>query len=155
MLWQGQLMLTNRFLVATQNILLICSFWRNASWRFRLLSQAPLGCHSSYITKWASRISQERFDLQSPNFTQTFRRAPPTTTQDMTSLATSSRKLSGKNISDDFVNFSGTVWSRITKFFLFIRDNMAHKPGGPDVASCFWSAVKCRWVLHRIFESPC
>ena len=48
-------------------------------------------CHVLPIIKWAGRISQEHFDLESPNFTQTFRRTCPIITPDMTSLAASGR----------------------------------------------------------------
>ena len=44
-----------------------------------------------------AHISQELFDLESPNFTGTSTQVRPTTTPDMTSLTTSSRKLSWKN----------------------------------------------------------
>ena len=43
---------------------------------------------SSSITKCARRVSQERFDLESPNFTGTFRQTSTTAMPDMTSLAT-------------------------------------------------------------------
>ena len=51
----------------------------------------------SSITKWAGRISQEQFDLESPNFTWTSVPALSTASPDTTSLATSSRKLSWEN----------------------------------------------------------
>ena len=47
----------------------------------------------SFITKWGSRISRERFDLELPNFTGSFMSVGSTTTRDMTSLCTSGRKL--------------------------------------------------------------
>ena len=52
---------------------------------------------SSSITKWAARISLERFDLESPNFTRTSIPTCSTATSDMTSTATSGWKLSLKN----------------------------------------------------------
>ena len=45
-------------------------------------------------TKCGSRISLERFDLESSNFAWTFKPVGSTTTPDMTSLCTSGRKLS-------------------------------------------------------------
>ena len=49
---------------------------------------------SSFVTKWASRISPERLDLASPNFTRTSTPVRSITTPDMTSLTTSSWQLS-------------------------------------------------------------
>ena len=51
----------------------------------------------SFVTKWGSHISRERFDLEQPNFTRTFKHVGSTTTPDKTSLYTSSRKLQRKN----------------------------------------------------------
>ena len=48
-------------------------------------------CHR--CTNWGSRISRERFDLESPKFTWTFTPVGSTTTLDMTSKRTSGRKL--------------------------------------------------------------
>ena len=51
---------------------------------------------SATITKWTTRASQERFDLELPNFTRTSVQVWSTTTQDKTSLDSSGRKLSLK-----------------------------------------------------------
>ena len=48
-------------------------------------------------TKRGSRISRERFDIESPNFTGTFIPTCSTSPPDMTSLASSGRKLSHKS----------------------------------------------------------
>ena len=53
------------------------------------LSSLPL-----FVTKWGSRISRERFDVESPYFTRTFMPVGSTIAPDITSLSTSGRKLS-------------------------------------------------------------
>ena len=47
----------------------------------------------SFVANWGSRISRERFDLDSPHFTRTFKMDGSTITPDMTSLATSGWQL--------------------------------------------------------------
>ena len=49
---------------------------------------------SPFVMKWGSRISQERFDSESPYFTRIFIPVGSTTVTDTTSLCTSGRKLS-------------------------------------------------------------
>ena len=49
-------------------------------------------------TRWADRVSQERFDLESPNFTRTSTLTYSTSTPDMASLAPSGWKLSQKKL---------------------------------------------------------
>ena len=46
---------------------------------------------TSFVPKWGSRISREKFDLESPNFTRTFTQVGSNTTPDITSLTTSGR----------------------------------------------------------------
>ena len=53
--------------------------------------------HRSSITKWATRISWERFGLESPDFKRISTPNDSTAMSDMTTLDTSSRKLSQKN----------------------------------------------------------
>ena len=60
----------------------------------RVRQPASSSSLSLFITKWGSRISRERFDLESPKFTRTFIPVGSTTTPDMTSPCTSRRKLS-------------------------------------------------------------
>ena len=47
-----------------------------------------------FVTKWDSRISRERFNIELTNFEITFTLVPSIKTLEMTSLSTSSRKLS-------------------------------------------------------------
>ena len=77
------------------------------------------GRRSSSITKSAARISQERFDLESPSFTQTSMPTHSTATPDRASPAPFGRHLStfAKNApaenaaSDDFdPNFTGAAF---------------------------------------------
>ena len=71
-------------------------FWQNPKWRFALFVdlRLPSFVVRSSITKWAARMSQERFDLESPNFIQKSIPAHPTATRNMTSLANSGWHLS-------------------------------------------------------------
>ena len=83
----------------------------------------------SFDTKSAHWISQEPFDLESPNLIRTPTPTCSTAAQDMTSLTTSGRKLSRKTeentASNSFgYNFSRTVKARITKYDRIIRDNI-------------------------------
>ena len=65
---------------------------------FRHYAISSASCLSpSSITNWAACISQERFDLDSPNFTWTSILASSTTPPDMTSFAVSVGKLPRKN----------------------------------------------------------
>ena len=81
---------------------------------------------SFVVSKWTERIFQERFDKESPNFTQAS--APPlsSVTQEMTLLATSVQKLCRKTMEmlspKTEVNFSG---NRLTQG----RENFPPLPG--------------------------
>ena len=89
-----------------RTIFMLCfSFDHCISWNaiLLLLGKTPYDvfpvCHrvrrpSSFVTKWASRISRERFDVESPNFTWTFTPVSFTTAPDMTPLTTSGWQLS-------------------------------------------------------------
>ena len=87
-------------------------------------------------------ISRGLFELESPNFACTSTPSSPTFAPDMTSWATSGRKLhknSRKCLSDGFRwNFSIKVYAKITKFHTVVGDNWPHKSAGYDVASCFF-----------------
>ena len=63
------------------------------SYGFSHRARRPVSSSSSFVTKWGSRISRKRFDLEWPIFTLTF---TPVgfTTPDITSLYASGRKLS-------------------------------------------------------------
>ena len=64
---------------------------------YDLLTQSPWAgvvSRSSSVTKWSSRMSRERFDLELPNFTLTSMPVGSTTRLDMASLATSGQNLS-------------------------------------------------------------
>ena len=81
----------------------------------------------------------------------------PTFTPDKTSRTTSSRKVQRKNRRNvAWVgfrwNFSWKVYEKITKFHTFVSGNWSHKTARYDVASRFWSAVKCNWILDKIYE---
>ena len=72
-------------------------FRQNALRRFALMWwPAYAGVVVVVSTKWGSRISRERFDLESPNFAWTFIPVGSATTPDMTSLYTSGQKLPRK-----------------------------------------------------------
>ena len=104
--------------IARLNILLLCSCYDNVftghlmSWKVifewflksrrafkakRLTlcdnRRTPASSWSSFVTKWGSRIFQEPFQLESPNFTGTSLPTCPSFSLDMWSLTTSGRKL--------------------------------------------------------------
>ena len=99
---------------------------------------AFVSCHSASITKSAAHISQERFDLELPNFIPTYIPTHSTGTLTMLSPATSSQhvtkfeKPAENAASDGFgLNFSGAVRRRRT-----LHKNLAE-------AQMFW--VVNRW----------
>ena len=52
--------------------------------------------------------------------------------------------------SNDFgLNLSRMVQARITEFYSIMWDNQPHKQGRYDANSCFQSAAKCKWILHK------
>ena len=75
----------------------------------------------SFDMKSPHRISRKRFDLESPNFTQTSIPTLSTVVPDMTSFSTSGRKLQRKTVENTAFNgfgwnFSRTIQARIMKF---------------------------------------
>ena len=105
-------------------------------------------------TKWAGQISQERFHLGLLNFTHTSRPTFSTNVLTITSPATSGQKLSRRHYRKCLLwrregEFIGNGLTRMTKFYILILDNMAHKFAGCGIIRCFRSAVKCNWILHK------
>ena len=88
----------NFALIYLQSLKLLCTFLGQTVLDGVLpLCDASVGrrvVHSS--RNWGTSASWERFDLESPNFSRTFMPLGSTTTLDMTSLATSTQKLSHK-----------------------------------------------------------
>ena len=73
------------------------AFWHGPLNTEECCAQGPsVGVVVVVRTKWGSRISRERFDIESPNFTGTSVPACSTLAPDMTSRTTSSRKLQQK-----------------------------------------------------------
>ena len=58
------------------------------------IATTSVGCRRSSVTKWAGRMTQKWFDLESPNFMRTFTPTVPTGSTDVTSL---DRQLLQKN----------------------------------------------------------
>ena len=86
-----------------------------------------------HVTKWLERISQERFDLETPNFIQTYTSTSNRIVLEMTSQPASCRKFPRKKTrenagSDDLeVNFSERLLLRIAKLYSVTADNLAQR----------------------------
>ena len=102
------------------------------------------------VTKWAERISQERFNLKLPNFTQTSIPNSSAITPEMTWLAISCLKLSQKQAQCRLRRLGGEFLANgLThdlKFYSVIENNKAHRFSGYDVTNKMFRDV-CKTSL--------
>ena len=107
------------------------------SYYHRVHRPASVSLLSSFVTTWGSRISGERFEVESPNFMWAFTPVGSTITLDMTSLYISGRKLTTFE--------KGWEWRlrwlqpRITKIGTNIHTDIMINHAGYDVTSYFRS----------------
>ena len=101
-------------------------------------------------------ISQERFDLESLNFTWTSIPTYSTATLETTSLATASRKLEWKNCWKCSQIVLGWIspegFKRGSQNFYSLNGTISRKSSLDDVISNFWSAAVFEW--HSILPGP-
>ena len=124
-------------------------FRQNAEWLFCFMSWSAsiVVRRSSSTTKWAASMSQEWFDLESPNFTLASYTDPfySRTGYDITSYFWSDviRRL--------LVEFLESGLSEDHEILQPYLGNWAsHICTWYDVASCFRLAgKKCKWTLHK------
>ena len=104
-------------------------------------------CH--YLRRRAVRVSQERFDQESPNVTRTSTPAHSTATPDRTSLAASGRLQNAINYYTKVrktgavgkeSNNSIIVLTTITKFYNYIQVDLVYSHARYDITSYFRSA---------------
>ena len=110
------------------------------------------------IAKWAARIAQDKFDLESPNFNRTSRPTVPTASLDTTSLSTSELELIAKthqkcNLRQLESNFSGTVESSvIIFFFVLLTLELHHKQLATSGRQQIWQ--EC-WLMPTCCYGHC
>ena len=129
----------------------LTDFMQNVEWHFCLMLFMASVVRRSSITKWAAVLAHARFDLEYPNCTRISTPSWSTATSDTTSLVTSGQKLWRKTAENAVCDgFGSASWVRFKPGSRnFTVNNQLHKPAGYDVASCFRSAAKCNWILHR------
>ena len=126
-------------------------FRQNAArWRLALMwwpANVGVVRRGTFVTKWGSRISRERFDLVwiTNFFTNLYTsRFYNHTGYDVTIYFRSEVIAKKPSKMPPQTTSGGISW--ISKFHAVVGDNWPHTPAGYDVTSCFRSAPKCNWL---------
>ena len=145
-------------------------YTRMNTWRVRSRSRCEFSVRlvfrqqpsslSSFVTKWGSRISRERLDLESQKVYPNLHTGRSTITPDMTSLSTSGWQLSKfrkrskmPHPTDSQSYISITAWARITRFSISLYRPALHLHRMWRHAN--WGWLHLMWLIHRVVKLWC